>query len=100
LLRAAVGQWLKNAPEELPLDLKVQIARENISHINETIKNLRWTYHQARNANYRIREMQKQEWLPPHTAQTITNLEETIIKLQTELDTWLRKEYTKKSQQP
>jgi len=99
LLRAAVTQWLQNAPENLPLDLKVEIARANIQHEIDTIKNLRWAYHQARTANYRLQEMEKQEWLPPHTAETIKQLEQTIITLQDQLDQWIKQQY-QKGQQP
>jgi hypothetical protein len=45
LLRAAITQWLQNAPKDLPLDLRIEITRTNMQHQIETAKNLRWTYH-------------------------------------------------------
>ena len=95
LLRAALTQWLRNAPEDLPLDLKIEITRANIQHQIDTIKNLRWTYHQCREAIYRIKEMEKQEWLPPHAAHAINQLEKQIITDKEQLDTYLKQQYQK-----
>jgi predicted DNA-binding protein len=96
ILRAAITQWLANAPEDLPLDLKIEITRQNIQHQIDTIKNLRWTYHKAREAQYRLHEMEKQEWLPPHTAETIKQIQNQIITLQNQLDQWIKQQYTNK----
>lgn len=99
ILRAAVTQWLANAPEDLPLDLKIEITRANIQHIIDTAKNLRWTYHKAREAEWRIKEMEKQQWLPPHTVNLIQQLENQIIQLQNQLDTYIKQQYKKGNQQ-
>ncbi len=93
LIRNAISQWLQNAPPDMPIDLKIEITRENMQHHIETIKNLRWTYHQTRNAKTRIETLQKDPLLPPHTQQTITNLEQQIIQLQNHLDNWLKQKY-------
>ncbi len=65
LIRAAITQWIQNAPSDLPLDLKIEITRQNMEHHVETIKNLRWTYHQTRNAQTRIEQMKKDPYHPP-----------------------------------
>lgn len=96
ILKAAITQWLANAPEDLPLDLKIEITRANIQHQIDTAKNLRWTYHQKRTAEHRLKEMDIQEWLPPHTAQTLKQLENQIITLQNQLDTWIKQQHTNK----
>ncbi len=93
LIRAAITQWLQNAPATLPLDLRIELTRANMERIVETIKNLRWTYHQARQANLHIHEMEKQQWLPPHTAETIKKLENEILKMQQQLDDYLKQQY-------
>jgi len=95
ILRAAITQWLTNAPEDLPLDLKIEITRANIQHQIDTLKNLRWTYHKTREAQYRLKEMEKQTWLPPHTAETIKQLENQIITLQNQLDQWIKQQHQK-----
>jgi len=99
ILKAAITQWLANAPEDLPLDLKIEIARANIQHQIDTAKNLRWTYHQKRTAEHRLKEMDIQEWLPPHTAQTLKQLEQTIITLQNQLDQWIKQQHTKQTEE-
>ena len=95
LIRAALTQWLQNAPEDLPLDLKIEITRANIQHQIDTIKNLRWTYHQCREAISHMKEMEKQEWLPPHAAHAIKKLEKQIITMKEQLDTYLKQQYQK-----
>lgn len=98
LVRAALTEWLRNMPEDLPLDLKIEVARTNIQHQIDTIKNLRWTYHQVRTANLRLQGIEREQ-LPPHTAETIKQLEQTIITLQNQLDQWIKQQY-QKGQQP
>jgi hypothetical protein len=74
-----------------------------MEHIVETIKNLRWTYHQARQASLHMAEMEKQQWLPPHTAETIKQLEAEILTMQKQLDEYLKQQYINKEtgeQQP
>ena len=94
LIKAALQQWLMNTPEDLPVDLRAEITRANMSHIAETIKNIRWSYHQARNAQNRITELNsKHNTLPPHTQAMIEKLEQSILALQSELDTYLKNQY-------
>jgi hypothetical protein len=100
LLRAAITQWLQNAPEDLPLDLKIEITRANMQHIIETIKNLRWTYHQARQAHAYMKGLSQKDALPPHTQAVVETLEQDILNLQNQLDHWLRQQYKKPQQEP
>jgi len=100
ILRAAITQWLANAPEDLPLDLKIEITRANIQHQIDIAKNLRWTYHQKRTAESRLKEMEFQEWLPPHTTETLKQLENQIIKLQNQLDQWIKQQYQQEEPTP
>lgn len=90
LVRTAITQWLRNAPQDLPLDLKVQITRANIQDQINTIKNLRWTYHQQLQAQNKLKYIQKEQWLPPYTKNTIKKLESKIIELHKQLDQWIK----------
>jgi hypothetical protein len=40
--------------------------------------------------------MEKQEWLPPQTAETIKQIQNQIITLQNQLDQWIKQQYTNK----
>jgi hypothetical protein len=93
LIRAAITQWLQNAPENLPLDLKIEITRSNIDHEINTAKNLRWTYHKAREAHLHLQELKHLEFLPPHAQETIKQIENNILTLQNQLDQWIKERY-------
>lgn len=90
LIRAAITQWLQNAPEDLPLNLKVEITRANMQHQIEIIKNIRWTYHQARQAHAYMKGLIREQYLPPHTQKLIEQLEQEILALQQQFDQWLK----------
>lgn len=96
ILKAAITQWLANAPEDLPLDLKIEITRANIQHQIDTVKNLRWIYHKKAEVDIHLFRIEKEEWLSPHAIETIKQLENQILTLQNQLDTWIKQQYTNK----
>lgn len=94
LLRAALSQWLKNAPSDLPLELKIAITRELIKEQVETIKALRWIYYMSEEARLKIKFLDKhkaeKKYFPRHVRKTLKQLERNIISQQKQLNTWLK----------
>lgn len=94
LLRAAVSQWLKNAPSDLPIELKVAIAHQLMREQIGTIKQLRWIYYAAKDAYLKIQYSEKHTGekasFPPHVRKALRQLERNIIAQKQQLDTWLQ----------
>jgi len=93
LMRAAVTQWLKTAPADLPLELKIAITGELMKQQIETIKTLRWIYYAAEEARLKIKYIDKMEKhnLPRHVRSKLKQLEKNIVNQQKQLNQRLRK---------
>ena len=101
LIRAAVTQWLKNMPADLPAELKIAITRQLIREQIETIKNLRYVYYAAEDATIKIKNSEKRFiekiQFPLHVRKTLRQLERNIIQQQNQLDTWLKTQVSMRS---
>lgn len=101
LFRAAVTQWLKNAPEDLPLELKVAVAHQLMKENIESIKQLRWIYYAAHDALLKLRYSEKhtgeKQTFPPHARKALRQLERNIIAQKNMLDTWLKQQFPMRS---
>jgi hypothetical protein len=94
MLGAAVTQWLRNAPADLPPELKIAISHELMKQHIETIKQLRWIYYAAEDAKDKLKYIDKRNdekrSFPKHTRKLLKQLEKQIINQQKMLDEWIK----------
>lgn len=95
LVRRAIVKWVCSAPDELPLELKAPIARLDIQNTISLVKDIRFIYHKAREAEAMLRELKletKRDRFPPHVIKVLESLEKAIAEKAERFDLWLRKE--------
>lgn len=95
LVYAALSQWLRNMPPEMPLEIQIQATRQTMQQQIQVIKDLRWIYYQAEEAKMKLRHLTRQRsadkhYFPRHVIKTLKELEKTIMQAQKQLDKWLR----------
>jgi hypothetical protein len=92
LQRAAITQWLQNAPQDLPPELKIAITHELIKQQIETIKQLRWVYYAAEDAKLKIKFIDKMEKhaFSKHVRRLLKQFERQIVAQQKQLDQWIK----------
>lgn len=99
LIYAAVSQWLRNMPPEMPVELQIQAARQIMQQQIQVIKDLRWIYYQAEEAQMKLKYLRRRrsaekKYFPRHVIRTLKELERTIIQAQKQLDKWLKQNKT------
>lgn len=95
LVYAAISQWLRNIPPEMPMELQIQATRHIMQQQIQVIKDLRWIYYQAEEAKMKFKHLTRKysaekRYFPRHVIKTLKQLERTIIQAQKQLDKWLR----------
>jgi hypothetical protein len=95
LVNAAITQWIRNMPPEMPMELQIQATRQTMQQQIQIIKDLRWIYYQAEEANMKLKHLRRKHsaekrYFPRHVIRTLKELEHTIIQAQKQLDKWLR----------
>lgn len=95
LVRRAIIKWICSAPDEFPLELKAPIARLDIQNTISLVKDIRYIYHKAREAEKALNELKieaKRDRFPPHVVRVLESLERVIAEKCERFDLWLRKE--------
>jgi len=95
LVYAALSQWLRNIPPEMPMELQIQATRHTMQQQIQVIKDLRWIYYQAEEAKMKLKHLTRRHsaekrYFPRHVIRTLKELERTIMQAQKQLDKWLR----------
>jgi len=95
LVNAAITQWIRNMSPEMPMEIQIQATRQTMQQQIQVIKDLRWIYYQAEEANMKLKHLRRKHsaekrYFPRHVIRTLKEFERTIIKAQKQLDKWLR----------